>query len=1419
MPLNGKLLLDTTIESSSPTEENQKPFVIPHTKEVFYSEKEYQNRADLYEKRCWTCQCTGRHNLTHKEAILSEKSCRDRLAESYAEVWEEPVLKLVQHSFAPLDSIIQQAYNMFQTKLMPGEKVLFSPKSNKTYGATIVESFSDSSTTNGESDFDSSNQESPTSTSPSSDKENKGRQALITDMFKSDNRRSPRAATASKNFPIKGKRLTLLPLQYAISLTDENKIVNGVPCEYLARTQKPPNRELIRIFIRSSAVRPDGRWIVDENMAFRYSLKPLISPEEEASMIERATGPTLGFLREILDAERKASWKKSLLNGVKNSDPEANGGENALASIFQGDKTQKRKRDSSAPGSAKRTKQDKRVKKKLSKGLDSFLMKSPSAMNGVTENGVDSDGDVVNLLNTSTNSVTERQSGSSRKNSSPRKKKQATLLELTKKGGIKLLASRTPTTKQRGTPSKTPRRTQQPIIVRQMLALKKEKVFRSHKYKIMTTSACKILTKKQLLNLPPEVKDDIIKKWEQLEFQKRLKAMTPEERRRWMKDQRTKKEGKFEDQHLVRVGRMGTLPHYEPVQLPENLPNTLFGDIAMICEFLYSYHSLLTPKDPYYHKQFTIHTLGEALTNGKQGFSVTSRILVVLLQTLLADDIAKDYMELDYKLNKVHVTPDVCCELTRICLRQVDEELDDDADNNTAQNVDNALNPTTAQRLFELEIYDMEPSEQLEIMGTLVYRLINTYAVQIHIEDALQKAANAFQKAKQHRKEKKVPDKEKDSNKEATDSRPPSDKEEEEDESSPINSSNEAIDLISRVKNRRMLSEKNRKEEIKRKKQQDEERMRLMEEQRIIHEEQRATKVLTESRATAQTVRRRVCLGTDRNHNRYWLFHDGVPGLYIETGWVNDDIDYTTMPEVETEPTSPVKSPVKKLVVQDSPVKAISVPSQSSDEDDVPLSQLNTPSKKKPRFRKSKQEATWPRPGQNMWMELNSVEELEKLTKTLMWQGVRESKLKQALKNNYDAIVRSLNKKRNLQQNDAPTRRSTLPSNGDELHLTLLRKHFTTMVNDATRGGLSTLPEPDVIQQRISIAETAAEFSTILLEIHSSIAPKFLKQYMTGISDKKRLNLTECSSEREKGKAERRVIRWRQAVEDASLLSRVSLLFTILNNSIQWDMYHYKRQNARRAAAKNRNYSDMNDGAVDEENDGEDESDEEQENSGDAGNSEDYDDEDGGQRRSSRIQARSGRSRKREEVEEVISRPRTRQKKRSYIFQDSDSDEEEEENEQEEEEEGSENEMESNESGEEEEQEEEGSDEEEGSEDEEPNSSICRSIVEKIMKYQYSEFFRDPVNENDVPDYYEVIANPICLNDIIQRIDESNDNDVIEQMMEDVRLLLDNALEYNGAESFVAKEGERMKQSFVKYCRERICSPVHHRRLKRLFSS
>lgn len=76
------------------------------------------------------------------------------------------------------------------------------------------------------------------------------------------------------------------------------------------------------------------------------------------------------------------------------------------------------------------------------------------------------------------------------------------------------------------------------------------------------------------------------------------------------------------------------------------------------------------------------------------------------------------------------------------------------------------------------------------------------------------------------------------------------------------------------------------------------------EEERIRRQKAAAEKAFQEAVTKAKLALRKTPLGTDRNHNRYWLFSDVVPGLYIEKGWVHESIDYTFTLPPEEEPVS-----------------------------------------------------------------------------------------------------------------------------------------------------------------------------------------------------------------------------------------------------------------------------------------------------------------------------------------------------------------------------------------------------------------------------------------------------------------------------------------------------------------------------------
>jgi len=52
----------------------------------------------LYKKPIWTCELTGKMNLTYEEALESERNCREKTKNSYPEVWIPLTLEMAQYS-------------------------------------------------------------------------------------------------------------------------------------------------------------------------------------------------------------------------------------------------------------------------------------------------------------------------------------------------------------------------------------------------------------------------------------------------------------------------------------------------------------------------------------------------------------------------------------------------------------------------------------------------------------------------------------------------------------------------------------------------------------------------------------------------------------------------------------------------------------------------------------------------------------------------------------------------------------------------------------------------------------------------------------------------------------------------------------------------------------------------------------------------------------------------------------------------------------------------------------------------------------------------------------------------------------------------------------------------------------------------
>eukprot|EP00061_Rhincodon_typus_P018302 g47419.t1 len=452
------------------------------------------------------------------------------------------------------------------------------------------------------------------------------------------------------------------------------------------------------------------------------------------------------------------------------------------------------------------------------------------------------------------------------------------------------------------------------------------------------TRVAKVLSAEERARLPEEVGDLVQKRYEILEHKRKWAMMTLEERADYHKKKREElkkklkekakerrekemqlkleKQKRFEDQTLA--GK--SLPALKLVDTPEGLPNTLFGDVAMVVEFLSCYAGLLMPDDQY---PITAVSLMEALTSEKRGFLYLNRVLLILLQTLLQDEIAEDYRELGMKLSEIPLTLHSASELVRLCMRKSDVQNESEASETNEDSKDsmgfedNEVADELLDKLETSEFFELTPEEKVKILSALCHRILMTYSVQDHMEDsqhksaelwkerlAMQKEENDRKKAeKQKKKEMEAKKKEPENNKMGDKKKPEKkefDKKLEVDKGGNdlLTDVNGSEDLISAIKSRRLMALQAKKEKEEREKQEKERMEKEVEVERIRKHKAAAEKAFQEGIAKAKLVLHRSPLGTDRNHNRYWLFSDLVPGLYVEKGWVHDSIDYSfTIPE------------------------------------------------------------------------------------------------------------------------------------------------------------------------------------------------------------------------------------------------------------------------------------------------------------------------------------------------------------------------------------------------------------------------------------------------------------------------------------------------------------------------------------------
>uniref|UniRef100_A0A8C2IW27 Tyrosine-protein kinase BAZ1B n=1 Tax=Cyprinus carpio TaxID=7962 RepID=A0A8C2IW27_CYPCA len=1151
-PLLGRKPYPLVKPLSEPPGPAEEVFIIEHTKEAFRNKEEYEARLRRYAERIWTCKSTGSSQLTHKEAWEEEQEVTELLQEEYPVWFEKPVLEIVHHNTVSLDKLVDLVWVEILTKYAVDEECDFLVGKDKTLHVKVVKihPLENPPEENVEKKIEGA------CDSPSSDKENASQENLKKEPQSKEEdsrreslsdraRRSPRKLpTSMKEEKKKWVMPKFLPHKYDVKLLNEDKVISDVPVDSLFRTERPPNKEIMRYFIRHYALRlgsgESSPWVVEDELVKKYNLPSkfsdfLLDPHK--------------FLAENPSAKRKSmsSPEGKPNKKLKTAETGKDNSQNIPLSPTLWGHMQK------VNGSPLKMKNSGTSKKCDGENLKILSTPKSSKKQGdkkSTDPKKSRKSGVTKTPNGQKHSKKEDKSAGSAKKP---KMKQMTLLDLAKSPPT--AASPKKRSRSSSTGSAKLGKPLPPMALHLLRFYKENKGKEDKKTTLssLVSKAAKTLSAEDRGRLPEELKELVQKRWELLEQKRRWALMTEEEKqdvlrqkrqeikqklREKAKERREKEmqvrremSRRYEDQELE--GK--SLPTFRLFDMPEGLPNTLFGDIAMVAEFLHCYSGLLMPDDQY---PITSVALMEALAGEKAGFLYLNRVLVVLLQTLLQDELAEGYSELDMPLSEIPLTMHSVSELVRLCLRPTDAHEEESArgsdDWQPGAGYDDVVSSEFLEKLETSEVFELNSQEKVSLLVALCHRILMTYSVEDHVEATQQRSAELWRERlatlKEVNERKKA---EKQKRKEQMEAKTDASGEvlmradrgkdsnvKKETPKVPAKVEPEPEDMISTVKSRRLMFIQAKKEKEEQERQNKERMEKEAEEERIRRQKAAAEKAFQDAVTKAKLVLRRTPLGTDRNHNRYWLFSDVVPGLYIEKGWVHESIDYTfTLP--------PEEDTSNENGQQGAPVPEPCI------------------------------ETTVPKQGQNLWFVCDSQKDLDELIESLHPQGVRESELKLRLQVNYQEILHSIH----LTKKGNPGLKTC---DGYQELLKFSRSDIIEVASRLQKGGLGYMEDTSEFEERVRDLEKLQDFGECVITLQESVIKKFLQGFMAPKQKKKKKTGGEESTTAEEVDDQKRlaeearvataVEKWKAAVREAQTFSRMHVLLGMLDACIKWDM-------------------------------------------------------------------------------------------------------------------------------------------------------------------------------------------------------------------------------------------------------------------------
>ncbi|XP_071534206.1 tyrosine-protein kinase BAZ1B-like isoform X2 [Panulirus ornatus] len=1157
---------------------------------------DYDDRLALYSQSIWTCQCSGKSGLTHQEAWTSEAKVRVLLNSSFPMPLLPPILRTIHHSTLPLDQLVEAASALCYSRFHPGEELtLLGPQPiqvrvinakedssypiKREYGLNVKNTSSSVTPST-----HLSNGCSPISESPMVNGTSNG-------TVGSEESSPSNGGKGKEDSPGKKKNL-LLPLLYDVSVIGEDRVITEVPAKHLQRTYRVPPKEHFRLFVRANAIRQRSSaytpWIVSEDLVKQYSI-----PSKLALIFTNPKTNSFGRKRkaEGLIEEKAKKVKAEKVENIKTNKIE-------IKKSHKASKKPKVKRDPNAPRRKPGPKPGFKRTPKLNQKSE-LPKHSHKTQRPVKIESSDSDDDVslAVLANRSPKVENEtlikpdivavpgivpllepkkREAGIAVKEQSVRikKLKQATLFDMRtpKKNGDGTQRAMT-------TPKRSPQKKQptaesvlrMPIMKKMVHQYKTLKGMKGTGRKLVHTmdQVLKKLTLQHIEVIPDaDLRADILKRHERMMEKRILAKMAPEEREEYLK-QKAKEEAekrmqtkmernqKMEDKLLP---DLKPLPQPQLVPTPEEIPNSLFGDVAMVVEFVECYHEIVKTDKK---KSISCSQLMQALAAGSRGFKYVAELMCLLLRLIVDDERIGGKKELGVKIIELPVHYQTAIEIARLCLSKcvLSESASQHSDDNTDEGEEqNELSDGLIHKLESSELYELQPVEVIAVLKALCHQAIASDTALEHVEEIEEKAYLLYKKRaqvkkinlkeemekKEQRKQERLQKKmDKSSAPRKTPGRPkgysPKKNAITIDNFYSKKGEEERLDLASRVKRKRLTTEEINKEKEMTKSLQREQKIKEEEEKRRVFVVQECERVLMQK----DMLIRLQPLGVDRNQDRYWLFNNTTPGLYVEKGWVDSNTTYSIQSSnPPKQPPSPVSGASGHNGSQES----------GSDSDDKPLSaikeELSTGNAKKmnplsrpktPAVDETTQ--TFPSVGQNMWFYYDSLEKVDELLQSLAEKGQRESRLSVAI----GQVRRQL--ETNLTKEWPPLEEL---EDGTKQLVESLREDIIQIEHELIEGWLGAVPNPDEWEKKAQEATTLQELGECLVEAQRHMHIKYLKGIMQ--PSKKLIPSDDTEQPPEYEELESLAVQpWREAVMNCQTFSRMHMLVGMFDSCIKWE--------------------------------------------------------------------------------------------------------------------------------------------------------------------------------------------------------------------------------------------------------------------------